>query len=194
MASPTKLTPAMQEAIIADVATGLFAAQIAVKNGIHPDSLYDWIRKGLQPDAKEPWASFAMAYVAADTAIEQQCLAVIRSGAVDKKYRKTKRVVRAAKDSTDPEVTTETEWKCGDWRAMAWFAERKWPTRYGTVAPNYVAKNELPLQQLLADAEGRGQSLAELLQNPPAELEEAILQSREALLAILLAPAPKLPE
>jgi hypothetical protein len=179
----TKLTPELQASIVADLNTGLFASQVALKNGVHPETIQIWVSKGLESDAAEPYASFAEAYIKADIHVEQQCLAVIRSGAENKKFRKTKKVIQAAKDS--PETTIETQYLRGDWRAAAWYAEKRWPRRYGTLAQQLPGKDDLDMPQIIEAAQSRGQTLVELLSDPPPELEQAIILCKDQILALL---------
>ena len=129
---PHKLTSELAEAIIEDVLSGLYVSQVALRNGVHPDTIRNWVRWGLEPEAPEPFASFAQRFIEADIAVEKKTIRQIRDGAEPHNETTRKNVTRTnAQGETETEEVEQVSTKPGDWRAAAFFAERRWPKRWG---------------------------------------------------------------
>ncbi len=57
---PTKLTPELMETVVADVEAGHYLETVATANGIHRDSLYEWLKRGeRRKDGDEIYTAFS---------------------------------------------------------------------------------------------------------------------------------------
>jgi hypothetical protein len=164
-----ELTPDLHSALVeCRRTTRLFDTQVAIKCGVEAKTLKRWLTMGLSEEAVEPFASFTREYADAAIEVEDQALEEIREG----------------KDAKAG----------GDWKATAWWLERWKPTRWGARVPESGPREDIDIQQLVEDAERRRETLLELFADPPPELEKAMRQNRDAILALLGADAPELPE
>jgi hypothetical protein len=77
---PTLLTPAIQEAIAADVEAGAKFEDAAVLNGITERTLYNWINRG--ENGEEPFYGFFQALTRARAAAKLSAIKNVRSGCV----------------------------------------------------------------------------------------------------------------
>lgn len=179
-----KLTPALAKSIVAGVSDGLFDAQNAMRNGIDVTTLKSWIDRGIDEEAEEPYRGFAEAYLRASIELEQRTLKTILDAArewvssVDAtevmgqltdgdcdasdfdapvgSYRKTRKELRRMR---------------GDWKAAAWFAERRWPLRWSpTRQPEGGPKDMIRLPDAVVNRRLR---VEEMTGNPPPELVKA---------------------
>lgn len=157
------LNKKLSEALVEGV-TGkrCFDAQNAIANGIHPDTLRNWLRWGLLPNAREPYKSFAEKYSKAQIQEESEILEII--------------TVAAAKE----------------WRAGAWFLEKKYPRRYGHLVPAAGPSQAIDVEALLKEATEQPANLIELLRNPPPELQLAMKAAAAEIRAFLDREAPLL--
>jgi hypothetical protein len=189
---PCKLTSELAESVIEGVLSGLYLTQVALDNGVHPDTIRNWVRLGLEPEAREPYASFAQRFVQADIAVEKKVIRKIREGAEPHERKLRKTVTRTDTDGKEEtEEVEQSQTEPGDWRAAAFFAERRWPKRWGAAKEGQsTGQDSLTLSEVLETAASRTGDLDELLSEPPPELEEALLRNKDKLLA-LLAEAPE---
>lgn len=188
----THLTPERHAGIVRDLRTGLYASQVAIKNGISRFTLRNWIIRGLAEDAIEPYLSFARDYMLADIEVEQAALLKIQEAGdpYTEEWIKNKKKIRVTRPKeisgtdSDDEVSNEKVVRRGDWRAVAWFMEKRWPKRYGSIAKDQITTDDVPLPQLQEEASSRPKDLKELLLEPPTELEDILLdpEVRESLL------------
>lgn len=139
----------------------LFDEQIALKNGVERDTLKRWLSLGVAENASEPFASFAKDYSEASIECEEKALEEIRDARQGKGER--------------------------DWRATAWWLERWRPLRWGARVPDAGPRESIDVQVLVEQNEARQRTLLELLDDPPPELEAALLAKRERILALLSA-------
>lgn len=179
------LTPLLSACLIADLRSGLYANQAALRNGIHPRTLVNWVAKGLAENAAEPYLSFAKEYTLACVDVERRVLKQVLTGA---RRRRTRKVVhkKITGQPGSPDFVEETESEQdegGDWRAGAWFLERRYPQRWGRGRDNAPQDQEAP-EVILEAATSRDEDVRELLENPPPELEEALLEKKDAILAL----------
>jgi len=162
------LTPDLQEKLIHLRSTKhLFDSEIAFRCGVSDRTLYRWISLGLDEDAKQPYKDFAQQYINAVIDQEDEVLEMVLKGHNGKNG--------------------------SDWRAGSWWLERRHPTRWGNKFPDGAPGFDV--RELLEANEQRHQTLNELLAEPPPELEAALIDNREAILAILGVQGPAaLPE
>jgi hypothetical protein len=75
---PTNLTPELQETIIADMLLhGDWPSMTAYRCGVSPDTVSNWLVRGADPYAVEPYRGFVAAFVAAEASIHGELLKVI---------------------------------------------------------------------------------------------------------------------
>lgn len=165
-----ELTPERHEALVeCRRTTRLFDTQVAQRCGVEGKTLRRWLTMGLAEDAQEPYLSFTREYAEAGIEVEVEALEEIRDGQSGK-----------------------GPGQGADWKATAWWLERWKPTRWGNRVPESGPRDDIDIQQLVDESERRTRTLLELFDDPPLELEKAMRQKREAILA-LLAPEPEKP-
>jgi hypothetical protein len=126
----TKLTAALQQAIVNAVAAGVSLACAAELAGISPLSVKEWIQRGKGEDPDRPptplYTSFSQAVIRAKAQDETRRVARInqagQGGAVI--YRKTTTMA-------DGRIITEERLAPPDWQADAWHLERSKPEDWG---------------------------------------------------------------
>jgi hypothetical protein len=155
-----ELTPELHEALVeCRRSTRLFDAQVGQKCGVEAKTLRRWLTMGVTEGAQEPYLSFTREYSDASIQVEEDAIQDIVRG--------------------------DTGKMGGDWRATAWWLERWKPTRWGRHVPEAGPREDIDVQQLVQEAEHRVATLGELFAEPPPELEKAMRQNRESILALL---------
>lgn len=102
MARPEKITYELIAAICEDVAQGFSFDQAALNNGISASTFFRWRQKGLDPNSESIYHEFVAALEIAAEFSESEALQLIRSSAkIDR-----------------------------NWKAAAWFLERRFPKKY----------------------------------------------------------------
>lgn len=80
---PTNLTPELQQAIIRDMLEhGDWPSMTAYRCGVSPNTVMNWLVRGSDPYAVEPYLGFVAAFVGAEAIIHGQLLAVIVDAAL----------------------------------------------------------------------------------------------------------------
>lgn len=97
----TLCTPERTAIICEALEGGAYLATAAALAGLHPDTVYKWLKRGAE--GEEPYATFASAVESAQATGEKRLLDLIRAAAAEPKH----------------------------WQAAAWMLERKFPDRYG---------------------------------------------------------------
>jgi hypothetical protein len=193
--SAHKLTPEIADSIIKDVARGLFLTQVALNNNLHPNTIRNWVRRGLAEDAEEPFLGFAERFAKAEIQVEARLIELVSEAS--KPYRRKNRQVKTKSGSSagaeggtfeESEVLKGHHVERGDWKAAAFLLERRFPKRWGERAEESAQRDSLDVQQLLDESASRGQDIDDLVSNPPPELEAALLRHKDRLLALLGVP------
>ncbi|MFC1639820.1 hypothetical protein ACFL3B_03540, partial [Gemmatimonadota bacterium] len=100
---PTKLTPELAETIVEAIRGGNYAQVAAATAGISEMTFYSWLKRGTdEPDSI--YGEFAEAVLTASGEAEQEKLDRLRR---------------------------EVQADDGDWKAAAWWLERRFPKRWG---------------------------------------------------------------
>lgn len=184
MAAECKLTPELGNSIIESVALGLFDAQNALKHGIDVTTLKSWVDRGIDEDAVEPYRSFAERYVKASIELEESVIGTVLAAA-DEYTRLLESVESFDKggrddvDSSDIDpapfgrrTKRQTTSMRGDWKAAAWYAERRWPLRWGiTRQPEGGPKEAIKLPDAPMQ---RRRKVEQMIAAPPPELIKAL--------------------
>lgn len=175
----TALTPELHASIVAGVRSGLFDAQNALKHGIDVTTLKSWVERGLDEEAEEPFQAFAEDYLRASIELEERTIACILQAADPWESQKHS-TEELECDSTDEEPGSSKSYRKtkeeralhrGDWRAAAFFLERRWPLRWGaTRQPEGGPKEALKLPDA---AFNRRKRVEQMMDAPPPELIRA---------------------
>jgi DNA-binding transcriptional MerR regulator len=162
----TLLTPELHKRLVSVRKTSkLFDTQVAQRCGVSAQTLKWWLTKGLLEGAEEPYASFAREY--SDAVIEQE-------------------------DSVlDELLKGDTGRNGGDWKAAAWWLERRHPKRWGARVPEQGPSEDIAIQEILLEAAERKRTLSELLEDPPEELVVALREQRARVLELLKDEEPE---
>ena len=126
----TKLTVAIQQAIVNAVAGGVPYLRAAVLAGVVERTAYLWRERGEGTNAQQPSAPLYVHFVQA-----------VKKAEAQDEARRLLRINQAGQGGTliarktitypDGRVVTEEKHTSPDWCADAWHLERKWPEQYG---------------------------------------------------------------
>jgi hypothetical protein len=132
-----KLTPELQQKLVSAIAAGNYIETACALVGIGTTTFYRWLELGSGPNARSPYREFREAVKKAEAAAEAKRIQII---------------TEAAKE---------------DWKAAAWYLERRYPERWGrrdrlqaelehsgTVTAN-VEQHAHIVQRIVADPEAR---------------------------------------
>ncbi len=191
---PLKLTPLMHATLVAEAASGLlYDAQIAVECGITPGTLERWLLSGLAEDAREPYKSFAEDWTRAQNKVEKGAVKAVLDGTNDKGVGAANAGGTYSDGDDDP--PWQIELSRGDWKAAAWYLERRYPRRYAL--SKYADRkryDSFDVSDLLLKGEERKTALVELFRGEiPPELAAAMREARIEIQAVL-ATSLELPE
>jgi hypothetical protein len=101
---PTRLTRALADAIVSALERGAYRSEAAAAAGLHRGTIASWVERGeadLEQEQRTEFADFAVAATRAEAQAELAALNEVRR-----------------------------EGSFGDWRAAAWFLERRHPSRW----------------------------------------------------------------
>lgn len=185
MGAPCKLTPAMADSLIDGVKQGLFDAQNALRNGIDVNTLKSWVDRGIDEEAVDPFKSFAERYIREMIALEERVINTILDASND--YQRELEAVEDWQKSSADEYDTDggdymppafvsrkkkrqSSREKGDWRAAAWYAERRWPLRWGNRAPEGGPRDALRLPDAPM---ARRQKVLQMTATPTPEIVKA---------------------
>jgi len=101
MSRPTKLTPETQREFLSALRSGCTRKDAARYVGVHPDSIYLWLKRGSEPEAEDPYREFFRLVNRAERSVKIRALGIIQQA------------------------------QEGDWKAAAWWLERKHPEEFG---------------------------------------------------------------
>lgn len=166
----SRLTPELQKNLIDAVAMGLFENQIAVKCGLHPMTLKRWLDTGVAEDAYEPFSTFADDFLRRVAEVEAEAVALIRQAG-------------------EPVATIEEAKMRGDWKAVAWWLERRHPLRWGTRVTNPGMADSYALPAL----NSRSKKATAILKKPTPEFLKLVASAGMKLVPAD-APEPLPPE
>jgi len=183
----TDLTPELGDSLIEGVTLGLFDAQNALKHGIDVTTLKSWIDRGIDEEAEEPFKSFAERYIKASIQLEEGIIGTILEAADEyKRLLESEETFERVGggdddyDSSDMALPSglmrkrkrQSTTLKGDWKAAAWFAERRWPLRWGiTRQPEGGPKEAIKLPDAPLQ---RRKKVEAMIKAPPPELIKAL--------------------
>ncbi len=180
-----QLTPERHRRLVEGCRDGLFDTQNALREGVDASTLRSWVERGLDEDAEEPFRSFAEDYLRASIALEESIIRRVLDAAepVSLPFESTEVGETVGSggtsyddvDSYDSEpgrlsfkkTKRGTKEQRGDWRAAAWFAERRWPLRWGNRSPDGGPKEALRMPDAMTS---RQKKIDAMVDKPPPEL------------------------
>jgi transposase len=118
MGRPTKLNPAVANAICTNLASGASIEASAEAAGITRATVHNWLKRGRAEDAPDEFAQFAADVTEAQAVAEVHLVRIMRQAASD----------------GGP----------GDWRAAAWLLARRHPERWSEKRQLEVSTAERP--------------------------------------------------
>ena len=163
----TKLTPEIQDKIVAAIYAGNYLETAAAAAGVHKQTFYDWLYKGANAKkgdkTAEIYKRFSDAVLKAMAESEAVAIAAIHQAGMPRDVTKTrtvrKQLIVGDKPVLDengrPVFTTETVTEVvreTDWRALAWRLERRFNKRWGRREYLETAITEKPIEEM-SDAE-----------------------------------------
>ena len=159
----TKLTPEIQDKIVAAIRHGNYIETAAALAGIRKDTFYDWLRKGARATTDDRYRNFSDAVFEAMAQSEAEAVAAIDTAGMPHDVVKTRTIRKPLILDGRPvldadgnqlyieeiieESTVET-----DWRALAWRLERRFPRRWGHRSYTETTMTEKPVDEM-SDAE-----------------------------------------
>lgn len=193
-----QLTPERAKRLIDGCRSGLFDSQNALREGIDVTTLKSWVDRGLDEDAVEPYLGFAEGYVKASIELEERVIGRILAAAEDyEQATRSDEVTRRLMENTFGDVDSEDsdpgeflfrkaknqkKNERGDWRAAAWFAERRWPLRWGMHRQPEGGPKEMIK---LPDASmNRQRKVRQMVAAPPPELIKAFREAGYQLVKV----------
>lgn len=78
---PTALTPERSARLILELGVGDWPAMAAIRSDVAPTSMFRWLRQGCEPQAVEPYASFAAEFCKVEARIAGEMMAVVMAAA-----------------------------------------------------------------------------------------------------------------
>lgn len=168
------LTPELQDALCDTVTIGLFENQVAIRCGVHPHTLKRWLDSGVSEDAYEPFKTFAERFLQKVADVEAEAVSAIRNAG-------------------EPATSIEDAKMRGDWKAIAWWLERRHPLRWGTRVTNPGAADSYVLPPL----DSRSKKAVQILKKPTPEFLKLVASAGMRLVPAdapeSLPPAPDQP-
>lgn len=146
MARRARLTRAVQEKITSALALGVYRKDAAAFAGISDATFRRWMKRGMK-EATGIYAEFRTAVLDAESRAK-----VLAMGCVTKAIRE------------------------GDWKAAAWFLERKWPQEYGDRTQLFLVGKALEAMEAAAEAAGTPLPVGALEQSWAAVAKEFSLK------------------
>lgn len=112
----------------------------------------------------------------------------------DRVYAGFARDYIAASNEVESHALTMIQQGGKDWQRAAWWLERWAPRRWGTKVPEAGPKEKVDIGDLISEIAERQRTLAELIAEPPPELEAALKANREKVIGLLGLGSAAVPE
>lgn len=138
----------LEERFLGLIRDGVPRAYACLGCGFSYDTLYGWVRRGLVPNAPEPYASFARRFY--ETEVELLRRWVKHLGQIDREFDDLELV-----DGTNLKVPRAST--VADNRALTWLLERRFPKAFGRDAHDPADPAEDIGRELAAAEASRGQ-------------------------------------
>lgn len=103
MSRPEKISSALIDCICEDIARGFSYEQAASRNGVSASTFFRWMQMGKNTDSQEVYKELVSNVDEASNFSEAEALQLVRSSAIVNR----------------------------NWKASAWFLERRFPHKYG---------------------------------------------------------------
>jgi len=184
MASPkSTFTVEVGNRILAAFRTGCYASTAAQSCGVIPKTLLRWVMRGQQETAPPEMKAFSDEFMRIDAEREVQVIKRIQAAA-DPQEITVQRT--ETNESGEQKTVAEVRTIPGDVSALRWYAEKRWPKRWGAANGGYQpSSEEVQAAKVIEEAEGRDMSLDEIIEEMDPELEAAILRNADRVRALL---------
>lgn len=147
----TGFTPELGRQIVANLDRGLMDGDTALLCGVHRHTLQSWINRGFEPDADPELQEFAWRYVVATLELEQEHVDNIL-------------------DAANPDTEKDPKFK-SDWKAAAWYLERRFPGKWGKSVPESGPVEMIRFPMEIRDRKALSKKI---LGSPPPELTQQL--------------------
>ncbi len=155
----TKLTAEVQETIVTSIRQGNYLETAAALAGIHRDTLYSWIRKGVTSPEGNRYRNFSDMLTRAMAQSEADAIEAIRQAGEEHETIKTRTTSKPLFQDGKPVLdddgnqlyiteTIEESTVEHDWRALAWLLERRFPRRWGHKEYLEASVTEKPVAEM----------------------------------------------
>jgi len=141
MARRSLLTPERQKIIVDYLADGGYVRHACQRAGICEDTYLNWMRRG-EKEGKGKFFRFFEACTHACTEAIRKNVKIVEAGAGPRKV-KTKRTIRKADGTVE---VVEIEAVEIDWRAAAWWLERRCPKEWGPQDKKVIVESDEPVR------------------------------------------------
>jgi len=142
----TKLTPERQKIIVDYLADGGYVVHACQRAGIHKDTYYEWMKKGETDKRGGKYRLFADACTHACTEAIRRHVKMVEAAGAPKKVvteRTVTRVTKSGEKVVEKIVTHNVEY---DWRAAAWWLERRCPKEWGPQDKKVIVESDEPVR------------------------------------------------
>lgn len=155
----TKLTAEVQETIVTAIRQGNYLETAAALAGIHRDTLYSWIRKGVTSPEGNRYRDFSDMLTRALAQSEAEAVAAIDAAGMPHEVTRCritrKPLFEDGRPVLDPdgnqlyiEEVIEESTVEHDWRALAWRLERRFSKRWGRREYLETSITEKPVDEM----------------------------------------------
>lgn len=140
----TTLTPELQAKLLSELSVGDWPQMVAYRCGCAPATIVAWLKKGCDPLAVEPYASFADAFLRKEADISAQLMTVIMDKALG-------RAERGDPDGPEPPDPGYCKWVLINRFQFLWRVDRETGKSGGLSVSEIVERHMLELSTDRAD-------------------------------------------
>lgn len=175
--------PAFQTKAISMASTGMSRVGVAHVLGVSHQALYGWLERGRAEPGREPWGSFADAYLRAERGLEGAAAMSVASRVTSILYEQ-QRYVRwlelGAEGEPPPSPSTS------DFEFVLRVLASRYPAEHGTSSHRKVEQE--PSGEAWLERSGmQHEQLVTMLSDPPEPVAKALVAAGDSVYALLIA-------